>query len=412
MSATRKGVPEDSRRTQDLNERDEAGDAKARADFEAAPIKGFEDLPADHPMAMRQATLEAIEQANLQRDAHDTGGEEAASAAEAAEAAPAEDKLDISSFKDPDQRKPVEKPAAKPADKEKKDTAEQVALQTEPTVLDVADLAKYQVRVKVDGVEELQPADKVFRQFQKGAAADVRLAKATQEAKSIVEAAQKTAAQLATTAAPAADKAQNVVKASQAATEKFKEAAEAMYLGNAEQSAELFAEATALAQSPPAEGRADGATLTADLVSKVTAGVSQQLSQQGALKKLFSDYPEIESKKAFALVADEYATAFRDNGDDIATAIFKAGEAIGEEYKLGKWAPDYVDPNAPKKDAKPGRPLISGGPTTRAEKLSAKDELDNITSGNARASTTEPREESVLEQLEEMRRKRPGNALT
>jgi hypothetical protein len=405
MSATQLGVQaEESVRTQNLKDRDSEDEAKERAEFERAPIKGFEDLPADHPMALRNAAMAAIEAANAQIDEGKTEDEVGTMVAKAIETAA---NPGIEAFTDPPAAKPPEK--AKPAPtKAATEAAAQAAAQTkeEPsTVLDVADLAKYQVRVKVDGVEELQPADKVFRQFQKGAAADVRLAKATAEAKAIVEEAQKKAQQLSSSATTATDvtSAQEVVKTSQAATQKFKEASEALYAGNSEEAAELFASAVSLAQTPSASGRADGATPSADLVSRVTEGVTQQLSQQGALKQLFTDYPDIKSKKAFALLADEYAGAFMANGDDVATAIQKAGEAIGEEYKLGKWAPVAA---AVVEDQ--GRPMKSTGPTTRAEKLSAKDELDNIQSGNARASTTEAREQTVLEQLEEMRKGRPG----
>ena len=408
MSATQTGVQaEESVRTQNLKDRDDADEAKARAEFEKVPIKGFEDLPPDHPMALRQAAMEKIEAANAQLDEGATEDEVGAQVAKAIEEAA---NPGIDAFKDQETRKPEPAPKAKAPAKAVSEAAAQAAAQTQdaPTVLDAADLAKYQVRVKVDGVEELQPADKVFRQFQKGAAADVRLAKATAEAKVIVEEAQKKAQQLSASATTATDTttAQNLVKTSQAATAKFKEASEALYAGNSEEAAELFASAVSLAQSPQVEGRADGATLNDDLVSRVTAGVTQQLSQQGALKQLFTDYPEVQSKKAFALIADEYASAFMANGDDVGTAIFKAGEAIGEEYKLGKWAPK---PAAADEDK--GRPRNSSGPTTRAEKLSAKEELDNIQSGNARASTTEAREETVLEQLEAMRKARPGQAL-
>lgn len=410
MSATQStGVQaEESVRTQNLQQREDEDTAKKRAEFDAAKIKGFEDLPPDHPMARRQEMLKNLEALSLEREGVEPDAADVAAVIENA-SDPEAGKLDLSAFRDPPtaEQKPPAKAPAKPAVTE---AAAQAAAQTkdEPTVLDVADLAKYQVRVKVDGVEEIQPADKVFRQYQKGAAADVRLAKATAEAKQIVEEAQKKAQQFSSTATTATDTktAQGLVKSSQAANAKFLEASEAMYNGKTEEAAELFASAVSLAQdAPQSEGRATGA-IPDDLVTRVTAGVTQQLSQQGALKQLFDDYPDIKTKKAFALLADEYAGAFMANGDDVATAIHKAGEAIGEEYKLGKWAPVAAAAVEDK-----GRPLNSKGPTTRAEKLSAKEELDNIQSGNARASTTEARELSVTEQLEEMRKARPGQAL-
>ncbi len=409
MSATpKKGVQEDSRRTHDLNDRDNADEAKEKLEFEKTPIKGFEDLPPDHPMAKRQAAMEAIEQANAQLGDGATEEEVQTQVAEAiAEAATPEG---IAAFKDPPSGDRVPpKPAAK-APAKVDDSAAQAAAQTgDPIVLDAADLAKYQVRVKVDGKEELQPAEKVFRQFQKGAAADVRLA----EAGAVVKNAQAEAARIireaqenATNANVATGKPASTAVQSQAVTEKFEAASEQMYLGNAKEAAELLAEAVALAQGSSTTGRGN-AIPEDDLVQRVTANVLQQQSQNGALEKLFNDYPEIKTKKAFALIADDYKNAFLANGDDYVTAVFKAGEAVGEEYGLGKWR------NAPEPEVKDaGRLVSSSGPTTRAAKLSAKDELDNITSGNARATTTEDREPSIAEQLAEMRKGRPGQALT
>ncbi len=410
MSATpKKGVQEDARRTQDLNDRDNADAAKERLEFEKAPIKGFEDLPDDHPMAKRQAAMEAIEQANAQLGDGATEEEVQTQVADAIRVAA--DPEGISAFKDPPSgdRVPPAKPAAK-APAKADDSAAQAAAQTgDPIVLDAADLAKYQVRVKVDGKEELQPAEKVFRQFQKGAAADVRLA----EAGAVVKNAQAEAARIlreaqenATNVNTATGKPAPTAEVAQAAQEKFEAASEQMYLGNAKEAAALFAEAVGLAQGSAGAGRSD-AIPEADLVKRVTENVLQQQSQNGALEKLFNDYPEIKTKKAFALIADDYKNAFLANGDDYVTAVFKAGEAVGEEYGLGKWR------NAPEPEVKDsGRLVSSSGPTTRAAKLSAKDELDNITSGNARATTTEAREPSIAEQLDEMRKGRPGQALT
>ncbi|HEV8552524.1 MAG TPA: hypothetical protein VGR65_03930 [Casimicrobiaceae bacterium] len=121
---------------------------------------------------------------------------------------------------------------------------------------------------------------------------------------------------------------------------KFKQAGEALFAGNADEAAKLLAEATAeIAQT---ERRA-ASVRTEDLVRAVTDHVTQELKAMPAREQLFADYPELRPKpnggrNAFALIADDYATAFMTNGDDVATAIQKAGDAVGEEFGLGKLA--------------------------------------------------------------------------
>lgn len=393
MSATQTGVQDEgkSRSALDQKERDDGDAAKARADFEKAPIKGFADLPDDHPMRRRMEMVEDIERIN----AAAASGEEPTDAAKAEVIAKASGDV---------QEKPVE---AKPAAKVVTDNAAQAAAQLKGeegiTVLDPADLAKYSVKVKIDGVEELVPASKVLGTWQKGAAADVRLAAATKakaDAEKVLSDAQKQAQQAVATAATTSQTAvaQDKVQTSAAASDKFKEASDALYAGESDKAAQLFSEAVAIATTPAA---AKEQVSTADLVTQVTKGVTQQLSQDGALKQLFSDYPQIKEKKAFQIIADEYIGAFVANGDDIATAIGKAGDAIGEEYGFGKFAKAVVPLDS-------GRPMKSGGPTTRAEKLSAKEELDVLQSGNARSTSGEAEPQTVSQEIEDMRKKRPG----
>jgi hypothetical protein len=357
-------------------------------------------------MAKRAAMMEEIEKANELLAAGDEEGALDATSTAIATAA-TEGAPPIAAFTDAAASKaPVDKPAKVQTEAEK--NAAQVKAQTEPTILEFADLDKYQVRTKIDGVDELVPAAKALGQYQKGAAADVRLANATKlerEAKAALEAATKnaqTASALATTTGEKAA-ATTRVKDAQAANEKFKEASDALYGGDVSKAAELFSAAVELATTP-AEARTESATLSDDeIVERAVLRTTQKLSQDGALKQLFEDYPDIKSKRAFGIMADEAINAFMTNGDDVATAIHKAGEAIGEEYKLGKWA------TVPVVTADKGRPVNTGGPTTRADKLSAKEELDNIASGNARSTSTEKAPQTVAEEIAEMRASRPGS---
>jgi hypothetical protein len=75
-------------------------------------------------------------------------------------------------------------------------------------------------------------------------------------------------------------------------------------------------------------------TASNELVEAVTERVMQAIDAKPAVAQLFEDYPEIKAKRAYQMIADEYAAAFMANGEDIATAIAKAGEAVGEEFGL------------------------------------------------------------------------------
>jgi hypothetical protein len=367
----------------------------AEARMNAAPLKGFEDLPDDHPMAKRAATMAAIEAANQLADGLDPESDEAKAARVAALAQG-----------DPDAAPPIDAFTDKtpPADAPKPkvdvatDAKAQAKVQTDDKiVIDFADLDKYEVRAKVDGVEQLVPAAKALGQYQKGAAADVRLANATKlqrEAETALANANNANKAVAT--APAAT-AVAAARDTSVAKAKFKEASDALYGGEADKAAELFAEAVALA-TPETSGRSDATQ--DDVVKRVANEVKQSLSQTAVLEKLFTDYPDIKTKRAFATIADEYTNAFLQNGDDFATAVHKAGEALGEEYKLGKWAPQAAAVDTGRR--------IEGGPANRDAKLSAKKELDVITSGNARSTDSVERELTVVEQLAQMQKGRPG----
>jgi hypothetical protein len=62
--------------------------------------------------------------------------------------------------------------------------------------------------------------------------------------------------------------------------------------------------------------------------------VRRKLAAEPAIKEILDRYPALKEKRAYSLIADEYADAFMTNGDDIASAIRKAGEAVAEEFGL------------------------------------------------------------------------------
>jgi hypothetical protein len=107
---------------------------------------------------------------------------------------------------------------------------------------------------------------------------------------------------------------------------KFKEASDALYQGDGETAAELLAAGVAEV------ARANTPAVDTDALANA---VRQKLAAAPAIEALFARHPEIKEKKAFAAVADDYAADFMAKGDDVATAIRKAGDAVAKEYGLG-----------------------------------------------------------------------------
>jgi hypothetical protein len=381
----------------------------AAAKMAAAPIKELKDLPADHPFARRAEILSQIEDAHLKSEGVDASQfkviEDGGDGVTSNQLEDAEIKAPpISDFTDPP------KAQAKPEQKEEsaKDDAAAQTTASEEHVLSVDDLKKYKVKTVIDGEEQIIDATKVLGQYQKGAAADVRLAEATKlqrEAKAAYEKAQKDAQQAlshASTPSASAD-AQTLADNAKAAQSKFMEASEAIYDGDKDKAAKLFSEAVALAQTPASERRGEATIDNEALVSRVSQQVEQKLTEKAALDKLFTDYPEIKKHKAFGLVADEYVNAFISQGDSVADAIAKAGAAMDEEFGFIKARPQ---PAAPVTDK--GRQLKTTAPTTIQAKADAKKELDEVPSAHARSTSTVAPEPTAQDTIAEMAKARPG----
>jgi len=242
-------------------------------------------------------------------------------------------------------------------------------------LIDDSLLDKAVVRSKVDGREELVPAKKALGQYQKSAAADLRLAEATRmrnEAQALLE--QQDGAKSASTPQQRTDAKDAAVNAQA----KFKEASQALYEGDSDKASALFAEAVAIAQQP-SQGRTESASPNEE---DIATRVEQRLSVKSALTKLFTDYPEIQQDSDMTVLADHYRGQFEAEGSPRAEAIVKAGDAIGQKFKLGK----YAEKSASTESADPGRQGDNKASTTRAEKLDAKKRLDEPESASARAS--------------------------
>ena len=413
QGATTSGAPavEGSRAQKDAAERDQTEEAKKRAEFEAAPVKTFDDLPDDHPMKRRQNMLAEIEKVNenldLTEDQRDAATKAAVALGDEASAAnvDANKTTDtapgIDAFRDKDTRQPDTTTSAQI----KKQTAERTG---EKIKIDLAHLDDYEVMTKVDGKEELVPASKVVASYQKSNAADVKLALASQtlkEAQAKADAVLKDAQQRASTATTGEKPtAQVKVKDAQTVRAKLAEAANALYQGETDKYAELQSEAWAL-MSPEPESRGTAA-ISDDLVGTITQSVKQQLDRESVIGKLFTDYPQIQKHRQFAEIADKYAGAFESTGLSYADAVAKAGDALAEEFGFTKAGTEQVAVAAHSR----GRPVktAEGTPTTREQKLSAKEELDNITSGNARVQqSTEAQEENSVNIIADIAARRP-----
>lgn len=364
MAATQTGV-------------EEKGITEAEAN--AVPPKSVYELPDDHPARRRAEAMDLTEKSRQASYEQESGH---------VIDPPADDKTETVEAK-------VDEPEKAEADK-------QIAAQEEELILTPEMIAKAKVMTKVDGVDELVPASKVLGQYQKGAAADVRLADATRlrsEAQAALDKATKDAQERKTTATTEPEKveAQAQVQSAQAAKAKFLEASDALYEGDRAKAAELFGEATALAMTPAPKAETTAVVDPEAMAGQIATRVEQNLSQKSALTKLFDDYPEIKADPDYALLTDRAVNALLTNGKSMPEAIAEAGEQIGEKFKLGKFA------------AKPaGRQVKGNAPTTQAEKLEAKKGLDNIQSNDNKAAEPGTTVETAVDVINEIRNSRPG----
>ena len=335
-------------------------------DVETAPVIR-QDQPTERELEMERIAARNREQAEANR---------------AAEAPPAE----------------VEQQAEEP----KLDAASQLGKQLDngSILLDEATLSRAVIMQKVDGKEELVPAEKVFRQYQKGAAADLRLAEATRMQKEATEllAQAQTRVANATTAAERKDAAAEA-EAAAGLVEMRKELFSALFSGDEEKAGKLLEDFVNGAVDAKVAGRTQPAAIDDDaVVNRIVPKLQQRLSVDSALTQLFKDYPEIHDDADMAVIADRYVNQFEADGKSRSEAILLAGEAVGAKFKIGKFAES-------------GRPEPSAT-TTRDVKMEKKLALaSEPQASSARASTTEAPPQTVNQTIEEMRRQRATVAL-
>jgi hypothetical protein len=296
---------------------------------------------------------------------------------------------------------PTPAPVAKEAKLEDLSLSAQIGKQLEggQILLDEDTLSRAVVMTKVDGKEELVSASKALGQYQKGAAADVRLAEATrivqqanQRADELVRAAQATApAQPAAKAAEQKDASEDVKRITQ-------EHAQALYAGDDEKAGQLLSQLIELRVAEATKGFAKGDTPSeSDLVARVVPAVQQRLSVDSALTQFYSDYPEVKDDTDLQMIADRRRAEFETQGLSRPEAIARAGEEVGKKYQLGKFKTAPAD-------------VVNDGSTTREQKLAAKQGLDEPAAAAARATNAPALPQTASSVIAEMMRARQPQA--
>jgi hypothetical protein len=331
----------------------------------ATPSETPESPP---PRSSRDEAMAAIEQQNNERVAKELG-------------IPVDD-LNDSSDPDADPADAEAEAERKRLEQKADQTERQVAkqLQTEkpadkaePTVLD--HFENVMVKTKVDGQEVLRPLADLVRIEQKEAAAAQRLQQATQmreEAERLLAAAREQ---------PAKPAAESTPKPAAETPPLGKEFLDAIYAGEEDKALEAFNKLFGN------EGRKNA---TPDAAT-IAAQVKQQIDTDTALQGFGTTYPEIIADPYLADVADKFLIAELQVGTPLRDALTKAGDATRDWLK--------------QKNGNGSAPTPAS--TSRDEKRSRKDSIDNIPSVAATATTSrEPTVQPVTEILDEMRKSR------
>jgi hypothetical protein len=108
---------------------------------------------------------------------------------------------------------------------------------------------------------------------------------------------------------------------------KFDEATEALYSGDAETASRLLAEGVALAVDPRV------------VAQQVRHQLAVDAENERAVEKLFNDYPEIAEDRNMALVANGLCLRLESQGLSRPQAIAAVGDEMGRKLRLGKWKP-------------------------------------------------------------------------
>ena len=261
-------------------------------------------------------------------------------------------------------------------------------------VIDLDRARRVRFITKVDGKEEVVPGDKVLARYQKDAAADVRLAQAT-EAKREAEA-KLAEAERRLAEANSAKERKEAESAVNASKEKLasvtKEAMNALYEGDVEKASQLLTSGFTDVVTASLESRGkDPATSDLD-VNQLAASIEDRIEVKGALKKLFDAYPEIQADPDYAFLADRARARFLAEGKSHAEAILAAGDEVGKKFGLGKAN---------------GTASNGNNSTTLSEKRERKNGIDEIPRAGARVTDgNRPQAETASSVIADMARQR------
>lgn len=231
---------------------------------------------------------------------------------------------------------------------------------------------KHRVKVKIDGVESEVSIEELKRQFQKGGAADKRLAEATR----LLEEAKKVTAAAPAVAKPEPEKTTDPnIEASE---DKF---IKAMFSGDEEAAREAFREALNAGRQPSTQPSIE------QIVKAATPALKQQLDQESALKQFGQDYADVLGDPYLAKKADDLLVEALNDGKPFDEALKVAGDGTrGWLTKLTGVAPRQDKPST----------------TVRSERLERKTGLDTVVGTGTKAvmaTEEEPSASSVIAQM-------------
>lgn len=290
---------------------------------------------------------------------------------------------------------PVEKAEEKPEDKAD-DVDAQIEAQTEgqdeaPTdekpAEKAAESVPQMVRVKVNGVEEMVPLDRVVAAYQKSDSAEKRLEAATR----LLEEA-RAAHSVAKTTADKKEAAEAIANA-QANVEGLKsEFFGAMFNGEQDKAKDALDKIIKESVETALKGREIATPDEAAIIAKVTPAVEQSLEQRSALKQFQKDFPKIATDPYLANRADAFLTE-----------AIKAGKPLDAAFKeAGEKTLDWMRETLGVKSAV----TVS---TARTERAARKQEIDSIPQASAKTpAPKDETEQNVAATIAEMRKGRPG----
>lgn len=260
---------------------------------------------------------------------------------------------------------------------------DQVNLQLDgETIIDEAQLAKFKVRTKVDGVEKLETVATIRNDWQKNGAADKRLAEASEllkQARAFAEAPPKS------TAPPVVADAKAGSGDITPADEVKRKFVTAMFKGDMDEAIEAL------------EKVLPGATATQSLdqlTEQLTPVVMQQLAEKSALDKFATDFDYLVADPYLADLADQNLVRVMKEEPALSydAQLSKAGEATRDwMVSKGMKVPEKADP-------------VATAPTTdRSKRLAAKAASDQVAGTSARAKVDEPKVETPSDVIAGMR---------